>query len=187
MFVASGLNEAPKREDNPFSFKHFLRHDSTNYQSQGARPKVYCDGRPISSVSDLDLHQITEAKQTRIVPEFSSALPDFVQDHLVVEQCYLGGKDTHKNYNLEVDNLPDFTQSGASVHINRINVDSSRDIDRRYNNSSSSAIPLDLPIRPQADFPLDLPVSEAQGNARSCPSTAEVIHISCYFRYLNIT
>lgn len=149
-----------------------MRNNSTtNYQNQGARPKVYCDGRPISSVSDLDLHQISEAKQTRIVPEFSSALPDFVQDHLVIEQCYLG-KDTHKNFNIDADNLPDFTPSRASININRINIASSQEVDGRCNNSNN-AIPLDLPIRPQADFPLDLPINESQVN-RSC-TTAEVV------------
>ncbi|KAJ8683505.1 hypothetical protein QAD02_019297 [Eretmocerus hayati] len=34
-------------------------------------------------------------------------LPDFVQDHLVIEQCYLGDKGSPNN--IDVDNLPDFT------------------------------------------------------------------------------
>lgn len=162
-YSASGFNEQqqqqqPRREENPFSFKHFLRNDA-NYQQQGARPKVYCDGRPISSVSDLDLHQIADSKQTRIVPEFSAALPDFVQDHLVVEQCYLG-KDP--------DNLPDFAPSRASVNVNRVHVDSGRD------DEQNGSLPFDLPLRPQAEFPLDLPTGETQPNvSRGCPS-AEV-------------
>lgn len=160
--------DQPKKEDNPFSFKHFLRSDN-NYQSQGARPKVYCEGRPVSSISDLDLRQSKEVKQTRIVPEFSSALPDFVQDHLVIEQCYLG-KDS---YNSSVDNLPDFAPSRASVGINRLNVDSSESFDRCGSNDIS--IPLDLPARPQADFPLDLPRAEQrQGSTGSCTPSAEV-------------
>lgn len=61
-------NETPRREDNPFSFKHFLRSDTANYQSQGARPKVYCGGRQITSVSDLNLRQSCGIKQTRVRP-----------------------------------------------------------------------------------------------------------------------
>lgn len=133
---------------------------------------MYCEGRPISSISDLDLHQQTETKQTRIVSEFPSALPDFVQDHLVIEQCLLG-KDQRGNYN--VGNLPDFTPSRNSVNINRLDVETSRNLNQRADSNSDVQIPLDLPIRPQAGFPLDLPIPDSRpGGSRSCPSSAEV-------------
>lgn len=107
-----------------------------------------------------------ETKQTRIVPEYSSALPDFVQDHLVIEQCYLSNS-TNSNFNLDV-NLPDFTPSRDSVNINRVNIDSSHSINRRCD-SSNLSIPLDLPGRPQAGFPLDLPISNSPQNGnRNC-------------------
>lgn len=142
-----GSADAPKREDNPFSFKHFLRSDVNNYQNKGARPKVYCEGRTISSVSDLEFPHSPEMKQTRIVPEYSSALPDFVQDHLVVEQCYLGNGPSN-SFNLDI-NLPDFTP-------NRDGSDSSHN--NRRSDNSINTIPLDLPIRAQTSgFPLDLP------------------------------
>lgn len=164
--LGSGIGDWPKKEDNPFSFKHFLKNDR-NYQSQGARPKVYCEGRPISSISDLDLHQTTETKQTRLVPEFSSALPDFVQDHLVIEQCYLG-KDQRTN-------LPDFTPSRSSVNINRLDIETSLTLNHRSDSSSNVQIPLDLPVRPPSGFPLDLPIADSRpGGSRSCPPTAEV-------------
>ncbi|KAI4472102.1 endosome-associated trafficking regulator 1 [Holotrichia oblita] len=169
---ASGSNvtDTPKKEDNPFSFKHFLRSDSNSYHSQGARPKVYCDGRPVSSISDLDLHNPSD-KQNRIVPEFSSALPDFVQDHLVIEQCYLNKDNLNRKYG-DLNNLPDFT---TPSRINRLDLNTSRG-ERRTNQSKSiPPIPLDLPVRPQAEFPLDLPVSELQAvGTRSCPPSAEV-------------
>lgn len=131
---------------------------------------MYCEGRPITSVSDLDLRQSTETKQTRIVPEFSSALPDFVQDHLVIEQCYLG-KDVHDNY-VKVNNLPDFAPSRDSINVNRLNVESSRNLDRRSESSSNdAAIPLDLPIRPQAGFPLDLPIANPSVLRSGVPNT----------------
>lgn len=150
-----GSTDVPKREDNPFSFKHFLRGDVNNYQNKGARPKVYCEGRTISSVSDLEFSHTQDIKQTRIAPEYSSALPDFVQDHLVVEQCYLGNA-PNNNFNLDI-NLPDFTPSRDSG--NRKSIDSSHNINRRSDNSIDT-IPLDLPIRPPASgFPLDLPGS----------------------------
>ncbi|XP_031348988.1 endosome-associated-trafficking regulator 1 isoform X2 [Photinus pyralis] len=139
----SNVNETPKREDNPFSFKHFLRSDVNNYQNQGARPKVYCDGRPISSISDLNLHK-SNAKQMRIVPEFSSALPDFVQDHLVVEQCY--SEDTN-NFNLDLNNLPDFAVPHG--HCSHLNGESSRSTD--------------LPI-----------ADHQPAGSRSCPTSVEV-------------
>ncbi|KAF2904700.1 hypothetical protein ILUMI_01482 [Ignelater luminosus] len=177
--AGSHINETPKREDNPFSFKHFLRSDtSTNYQNQGARPKVYCDGRPISSISDLDLHQSSGVKQTRIVPEFSSALPDFVQDHLVVEQCYLDKENaTHNEFKLDMmNNLPDFAPTRNTINYSRLNGESSRNLGRRTDNSSSNlAIPLDLPVRPSVGFPLDLPIAEPQpSGCRSCPTSVEV-------------
>lgn len=99
-----------------------------------------------------------------MVPEFSSALPDFVQDHLVVEQCYLNKDGTNRKYG-DLNNLPDFTPS----RINRLDLNSSRHV------NSNMPIPLDLPIRPQAEFPLDLPVNELQTiGTRSCPASAEV-------------
>lgn len=140
-----------------------------NYQNLGARPKVYCDGRPITSISDLDLHQITMGKQTRIVPEFSSALPDFVQDHLVVEQSYLG-KDLVNSYSLDMPNLPDFAPNRTNSNINRLNVDNVRE-----NDGSNSSSTLDLTNRPQGTLPLDLPIADTQPTtSRSCPTTAEV-------------
>lgn len=38
--------------------------------------------------------------------EYPSVLPDFVQDHLVIEQCYLNLDGVNKP---DLDNLPDFT------------------------------------------------------------------------------
>lgn len=127
---------------------------------------MYCDGRPVCSVSDLEFPQVQENKQTRLVPEYSSALPDFVQDHLVVEQCYLGNS-ANSNFNMDM-NLPDFTPSRDSVNINRINIDSSHNINRRGGESNDLNIPLDLPLRPQG-FPLDLPVS-SPNSTRNCTS-----------------
>ncbi|XP_044270067.1 uncharacterized ENTR1 family protein [Tribolium madens] len=167
---ASGSTEPPKREDNPFSFKHFLRSDVNSYQSKGARPKVYCEGRPVSSVSDLEFAPTQETKQTRIVPEYSSALPDFVQDHLVIEQCYLNNS-TNSNFNV---NLPDFTRSRDSININRVNIDSSHNVNRGCDISNNLSIPLDLPMRPQAGFPLDLPISNSPQNGNRICVNSEV-------------
>lgn len=139
---------------------------------------MYCDGRPISSISDLDLHQSSGVKQTRIVPEFSSALPDFVQDHLVVEQCYLDKENaTHNEFKLDMmNNLPDFAPTRNTINYSRLNGESSRNVGRRTDNSSSNlAIPLDLPVRPSVGFPLDLPIAEPQpSGCRSCPTSVEV-------------
>ena len=150
----SNINDTPRREENPFSLKHFLRSDLSSYQSQGARPKVYCDGRQIGSTSELNSHIMEGNKQARLASEFSSALPDFVQDHLIVEQCY---KDSQHEKNLaNLENLPDFAQSSRST--------GSRNILRPKQNTDrgniSLRMPYDPPIRSKVDFPLDLPTGK---------------------------
>lgn len=160
--TTSQNNESQRREDNPFSFKHFLRSDSSNsYQSKGARPKVYYENR--SQSTDYG-SSFSENKQVK-VPEFSSALPDFVQDHLVIEQCYLGNNSVN-NYDLGVGNLPDFTPNRE----NRPNLDSDNHRDDRNNDP----VPLDLPFRSKA-FPLDLPIAGSSSNGtRNIQSISEV-------------
>lgn len=128
----------------------------------------------------MDLHQSTGIKQTRIVPEFSSALPDFVQDHLVIEQCYLDKTNlSQDSFNLDMNNLPDFAPARTNVNYNRLNGESSRNVGRRTDiNSSNLAIPLDLPIRPSVGFPLDLPMTDPQtSGCRSCPTSVEVNYV----------
>ncbi|CAH0546465.1 unnamed protein product [Brassicogethes aeneus] len=147
--TASGSSlETQKRDDNPFSFKHFLR-DMTNYQNKGARPKVYCEGRPVPTAQEM----AGDMKKNRVGPELSSALPDFVQDHLVIEQCYLGGRGSNPNYMLDM-NLPDFTPSRENL---------SRQI---HHEDNALNIPLDLP-RPPTGFPLDLPINNGPPENRS--------------------
>ncbi|KAJ8975711.1 hypothetical protein NQ317_018985 [Molorchus minor] len=155
-----------KREDNPFSFKHFLRSDSGgNYQSKGARPKVYSENRaPLTETNS----QTSESKQPRVIPELSSALPDFVQDHLVIEQCYLGNNSSN-NYNLNVANLPDFAHSGDNRSKYKDGCSA-----HEGGNNVGMPIPLDLPIRPQGSFPLDLPIGNIAGGSRNSTSSGEV-------------
>ncbi|KAJ8944332.1 hypothetical protein NQ318_016139 [Aromia moschata] len=160
------LMKDKKREDNPFSFKHFLRSDSSgNYQNKGARPKVYCENRatPTSEVTN----QIPESKQSRMVPEFSSALPDFVQDHLVIEQCYLAGNSSN-NYNLDMNNLPDFAHSRNNRSKFKDDLNS-----HVSTNGASMSIPLDLPVRPQGSFPLDLPIGNPPSGLRNSSTGSE--------------
>ncbi|XP_022904091.2 endosome-associated-trafficking regulator 1 [Onthophagus taurus] len=157
----SPTTDPPKKEDNPFSFKHFLRSGNSAYHNQGARPKVYCDGRPVTSMPDLEIHNSpVDNNKTRVPPEFSSALPDFVQDHLVVEQCYLNKNGPTRSYTDM--GLPDFAPSRP------LNLDSSRKERRNH------PVPLDLPVRPPTEFPLDLPVNDNQNQSRSCAPAGEV-------------
>lgn len=157
-------NDGQRREENPFSFKHFLRSDSSNsYQSKGARPKVYPENR--SQSIDYSGY-ISESKQSKPVPEFSSALPDFVQDHLVMEQCYLGNNSAN-NYDLAVGNLPDFAPNKEVV----ANLDGDN---RGELNHANKPVPLDLPFRPQS-FPLDLPIAGSSNNgSRNNQTISEV-------------
>uniref|UniRef100_A0A6P7GH38 Endosome-associated-trafficking regulator 1 n=1 Tax=Diabrotica virgifera virgifera TaxID=50390 RepID=A0A6P7GH38_DIAVI len=160
--VPSSTNvcDSHRREDNPFSFKHFLRSDSTNsYQSKGARPKVY-ENR--SASTDFGNHL-----QPRLIPEYPAALPDFVQDHLVVEQCYLGNTSS-ENFNVDIDNLPDFTPARQSRN-NALNPEVT---------NTNRPVPLDLPMRTQESFPLDLPVVNTHSNnIRIESSNSEVSNI----------
>ncbi|CAH1155630.1 unnamed protein product [Phaedon cochleariae] len=156
------LSEGQKREDNPFSFKHFLRSDSSgsnNYQSKGARPKVYQESR--TSSTDFGSHSPENKPPSRIAPELSAGLPDFVQDHLVIEQCYLGNP-SNNNYKLEINNLPDFTPTRGKRNSYS---DTRNSKDRDTEDVEIRTVPLDLPIRSQGAFPLDLPVNSSAGSS----------------------
>ncbi|KAG8301687.1 retrograde transport, endosome to plasma membrane [Homalodisca vitripennis] len=86
---SSSSNDHPRREENPFSFKHFLNRDV----SGGARPKVFPSKSPSTP---------------RLIanPELTSGLPDFVQDHLVIEQCYLN--QPSQPLSVDMNNLAEF-------------------------------------------------------------------------------
>lgn len=82
--------------ENPFSFKHFLKDGAqANYHNTGARPKVYTS---VTCPNSIEC-------ETRVYSRNPTELPDFVQDHLVMEQCYLNHESSHP---VDVDNLPDF-------------------------------------------------------------------------------
>lgn len=120
--------------------------------------------------------------------EFSAALPDFVQDHLVMEQWYHGLSNSPKSHSpvsVDFEHLPDFTinnlESSANAERNRSNiayVDLSNNLPLdlnvsqsrpRPNRNPSPIIPLDLPrqdIRreiPPPDLPPD--ITEGQRGA----------------------
>ncbi|XP_053973238.1 uncharacterized protein LOC128873586 isoform X1 [Hylaeus volcanicus] len=92
-----------RREENPFSFKHFLKNGSqTNYYNAGARPKVYS---PLPTTSPNNLE-----KDSTVYSRNPTELPDFVQDHLVIEQCYLNHEPKQQAIS-DRDYLPDFAFS----------------------------------------------------------------------------
>ncbi|XP_046744926.1 uncharacterized protein LOC124410519 isoform X1 [Diprion similis] len=97
----SAAPDLPRKKENPFSFKYFLKNDlHTNHQHTGARPKVY----PPSSAK---AEAVSSSNEAGVYPRNPVELPDFVQDHLVIEQCYLN-HDANVQPCLEIDNLPDF-------------------------------------------------------------------------------
>ncbi|XP_020294084.1 uncharacterized protein LOC109859853 isoform X3 [Pseudomyrmex gracilis] len=95
--------DALHRDNNSFSFKDFLKNgmQQTNYHNTGARPKVYSS--PVSNTNN-DRDSISGNIYSNRNP---TELPDFVQDHLVIEQCYLN-QETAQPILPDVDNLPDF-------------------------------------------------------------------------------
>lgn len=172
MFLVS---DGPKREENPFSFKHFLKNDNSSYQHQGARPKIYTP-QPSVELNHPSINN--ENHQPRISSEFSSALPDFVQDHLVIEQCYLGNDASPKDITVDLDNLPDFTPDKSNPRWK----ENSR-INNERRNGTPTNLPLDLPARPRVEFPLDLPLTESQTNNRNQPGS----EVSFSHNHLNFT
>lgn len=124
MCTVSGSSETPKREENPFSFKHFLRDTGNSYHNTGARPKVFKTPTaeqfnkvsPNSPDIETSLHDRTSTPRHVGTPELTSVLPDFVQDHLVVEQCYLSHSDSFIPPQVDLENLPDFTINNITLH-----------------------------------------------------------------------
>lgn len=150
----AGSSEAPRREENPFSFKHFLSRENANCQSgalsTGAKPKIFTSPT-VPQPPDLEYNRNSATRNFATNPDLASALPDFVQDHLVVEQCFL--RDAASSaLSVDLDNLPDFavTQDSASKVSGN-----SRSRQTSYNNygrrrernqhNGMEGIPLDLP------------------------------------------
>uniref|UniRef100_A0A1B0CJA0 Putative mucin-19 isoform x2 n=1 Tax=Lutzomyia longipalpis TaxID=7200 RepID=A0A1B0CJA0_LUTLO len=243
--------EAPKKDENPFSLKHFLNRDNagissstnrgpgtSNSSNLGARPKVfqststneipkmkrsprfpsfdsqaslteYTDDLRSSigttssnfgkrSYSNYDIESPNSPRPERrgkspIVPsssarntstsnvgggghrlgnsEFSAALPDFVQDHLIIEQLYnhsaLGssGSPNTSPLSVDFDIIPGFAVNDTN---SRPSAESDMPFDLMFTTSSaprsrsplhrnSPTIPLDLPVSSSASsIPLDL-------------------------------
>ncbi|KAL2716321.1 uncharacterized protein V1478_013997 [Vespula squamosa] len=109
--------DVSRREENPFSFKHFLRNESQpNYYKTGARPKIYSS----SATSPNNLE-----KDNGVYSRNPTELPDFVQDHLVIEQCYLNHVSDQQSIP-DVDNLPDFALNSVEQRQSRHRNDSKK-------------------------------------------------------------
>ncbi|XP_022196664.2 uncharacterized protein LOC111054014 [Nilaparvata lugens] len=175
---AGSSSEIPsRREDNPFSFKHFLNRD-VGCSSGGARPKVF--SQPLGQSSGSASSAATSpVPAPRLNPELTSGLPDFVQDHLVIEQCYLqnSGHNSSCQLAVDLDNFPDFAPVNASSNEqwnSSSNSSGGRQgdlpfdltLNQRTRSSESAARPLDLP----ATLPFDLPSASAEvGASKSLP------------------
>lgn len=114
--VFAGQDTSSRRDSNPFSFKAFLKNGTqqTNYHNTGARPKVYSS--PTSSPGSVfDKDNAGGVYSSRNPTE----LPDFVQDHLVIEQCYLN-HEAAQPVLPDVDNLPDFALNSVEQRQSRL-------------------------------------------------------------------
>lgn len=176
--------EMKKHGANPFSFKHFLKKDpqQSTYQNSGARPKVYS---PVRMNSNPDLENLP-IENDEIYPRNKlTELPDFVQDHLVIEQCYLNSDSPSVPPIIpDVDNLPDFTINNMETRIRhradgmdnpgvvgdllfdltgslerrcRDNSVPNSHLERRHNGTPELLEPM--------GFPLDLPISTGDGSS----------------------
>ncbi|XP_076683306.1 lethal (3) 04053 isoform X2 [Andrena cerasifolii] len=192
--------DTSRREENPFSFKHFLKNGSqTTYYNAGARPKLYSS--PTPSPSSLE-------KESTIYTCNPTELPDFVQDHLVIEQCYLN-HEPKQQPTPDIDNLPDFALNSVEQRqtrlrneskknnsaLNDFSVDQTGSLDTGLPQRNQSALNtssghLNLSIfgrpsvgfteRPESSgFPLDLPIAASESDpgsnigARDCSETNE--------------
>ncbi|KYM97601.1 PREDICTED: uncharacterized protein LOC108778385 [Cyphomyrmex costatus] len=114
---STGQDAPLRRDNNPFSFKAFLKNgmQQTNYHNTGARPKVYSSSTP-SSGNIVDKDNVSSSVYSGRNP---TELPDFVQDHLVIEQCYLNHENSQPILS-EVDNLPDFALNSMEQRQSRL-------------------------------------------------------------------
>lgn len=129
--AACSSSDTIRREENPFSLKHFLSRESHG----GARPKVYPTPTPPPSPSPRLMSG----------SEVTSGLPDFVQDHLVIEQCYLGQGLAQQHLSVDLDSISQF--AGFPGH----------------NYGSGQDLPFDLTSRP------DLGQQPEVGTSKSLP------------------
>lgn len=112
-----GQDAPSRRDNNPFSFKAFLKNGTqqTNYHNTGARPKVYSSSTS-SPGNILDKDNVGSGVYSGRNP---TELPDFVQDHLVIEQCYLN-HESNQPVLPDVDNLPDFALNSMEQRQSRL-------------------------------------------------------------------
>lgn len=111
--------------------------------------------------------------------EFSAALPDFVQDHIVMEQWYqgLGSPKSNSPVSVDFDNLPDFTINSLD-DVGRVRTIDAADAfelnharNRTPARNASPIVPLDLPTNRSNDLdygrreqaPPDLPPDVTEG------------------------
>ncbi|XP_017882764.1 uncharacterized protein LOC108626544 [Ceratina calcarata] len=106
-----------RTEENSLSFKHFLKNGSqTNFQNSGARPKVYFSPSSTSNAYPVEKGP-GPYNLEKVYSRNPTELPDFVQDHLVIEQYYLN-PERKQQADSDIDNLPDFALN--SVRKTRI-------------------------------------------------------------------
>ncbi|XP_063535782.1 serine/arginine repetitive matrix protein 1-like isoform X2 [Cydia strobilella] len=198
---------ATRKEENPFSFRHFLKRDlslpgTSTYESTGARPKVYASTVQHSPTRP-DTARDPQAKEKSAEPRASDntssnssvevshnsvvdnsecdrdpyaagtdpqpyragleplgmpSLPDFVQDHILVEQAYLN---SNGPISVDLDNLPDFTfntnyNAGGAGSLGRRGA---RSYGGRGYSEYAARGPLDLPPGAEGAPPPDVPLS----------------------------
>ena len=168
-------SESTRREENPFSFKHFLKNDAqTNYHYAGARPKVY-------TVHSANSESSSHEREGGVYPCNPTELPDFVQDHLVIEQCYVD-HDRITSPATDVDNLPDFALNSMERRLKRYSNDSNKhQLDGEKNFSFDLADHLDRRSRNHVSSnsshpdPLDLPNFNSNENSSGSESRSKKI------------
>ncbi|XP_073946801.1 lethal (3) 04053 isoform X2 [Choristoneura fumiferana] len=203
---------ATRKEDNPFSFRHFLKRDlslpgNSTYENTGARPKVYAntvqhspaepapsprtDTQAKENSTDASNHHASDntSSSSSVEASFSvvdnseskhnlymdnsegqfyrpsleplgmPSLPDFVQDHILVEQAYLN---SNGPISVDLDNLPDFTfntsfNAGSSSSLGRRNNSNYSGGSRGYDYESYMGAASSSGESGQGRVPLDLP------------------------------
>lgn len=132
----------------------------------------------VSATQSNNLRGFVATGQHRVATaEISAALPDFVQDHIVMEQWYHGlgsPKGSNSPVSVDFDNLPDFTINPLDDAMSRPRIIDGVDAFDMSNHHSrnrtparnpSPVVPLDLPMnrvsREQA--PPDLPPDLTEG------------------------
>ncbi|XP_018910066.2 uncharacterized protein l(3)04053 [Bemisia tabaci] len=188
--TSSGAS-SKRKENNPYSFKHFLTGGKQNVGTSHPHHTVSRSNESDeNNTMDPSIASSCSRTNRNLIlnnPDLASGLPDFVQDHLIMEQCFLESSSnnaSNPSFNLENSHIyhienailnsscEESPNTLRSANANDIPFDLTSTMPSEKQEESPIPTPLDLPTyhasnsrsgRPR-DPPLDLPSSSMAGS-----------------------